>query len=187
MPHSSSTDHFPPADLSDLVLHLYADADWVGDPTTTKSTTGVWLELYSPTSGHAWVLSWATVKQTATASSTREAESVGMSVGLRRDALPVQILIDTLIGQRIPIIAHCDNAETLTAVSKGYSKKMRCLSRSQRVSIGAIHEMLNDTDMKVTAVYVNTAEQKGDMFTKALQAPEYIRQRLAIGIIPCSS
>ena len=28
-----------PADLSDLVLNLYTDADWAGDPTTTKSTT----------------------------------------------------------------------------------------------------------------------------------------------------
>eukprot|EP00959_Pyramimonas_sp_CCMP1952_P384698 8062589-Pyramimonas_sp.AAC.1 len=40
-----------PADVDDLLLLTYSDADWNGDPMTSKSVTGWWIELFSPASG----------------------------------------------------------------------------------------------------------------------------------------
>ena len=43
-----------PGDLNGVVINIYADADWNGDGETSKSTTGFWFELYSPSSGRSW-------------------------------------------------------------------------------------------------------------------------------------
>ena len=74
---------------SDLTLLAYSDADWNGDPATSKSTTGFWLELASESSGHTWPISWGTLKQTTSGSATAETETVAASV--RREAIPAQI------------------------------------------------------------------------------------------------
>ena len=118
-----------PEDIHGLLLRLYTDADWNGDAATTKSTTGVWLELYNPETGHSWAVTWGTCRQSHTASSTAEAETVAHSAGLRRDALPVQLLLEELLGMVVPIQGLIDNDQAITAIRKGYSKKLRSLPR----------------------------------------------------------
>ena len=172
-----------PIDRNDVQLRLYTDADWCGDGATTKSTSGCWLEFRSPTSGRSWPICWSTTKQTATASSTCESELVALSGGLRKEALPAQILIEAILGSRVSIACNVDNTQAISAAQKGYSKKLRCLSRTQRVSIGVVHELVQDPEMHVSVVYCNTLEMKGDMFTKALGTQPFQKQREAIGII----
>ena len=87
------------------------------------------------------------------------------------------------MGIRLPIEMVCDNTQALAAVAKGYSKKLRALSRSQRVSIGVVHEVLSDPSMMVTAVYAKSGEQLADIFTKALHPALLIAQRTAIGVL----
>ena len=53
-----------PEDIKDIEIVPYSDADWAGDASTTKSTTGFWLELYSPSSGRSWLISWGAILQT---------------------------------------------------------------------------------------------------------------------------
>ena len=83
-----------PDDLHDVVIRPFPDADWSGDPCTTRSTTGFWLELFAKSSGNSWPLSWGSVLQTSTASATAESETVAASHTLRREAIPVQILFE---------------------------------------------------------------------------------------------
>jgi hypothetical protein len=173
-----------PADREDVVLRLYTDADWSGDGASTKSTSGCWLELWSPTSGRTWPICWSTTKQTATASSTCEAELVALSGGLRKEALPAQILIESILGSRLSVACNVDNTQAISAAQKGYSNKLRCLSRTQRVSIGVIHEVIQAPEMCVTVEYCSTVDMKGDMFTKALTTQPFQKQREAIGIVP---
>lgn len=47
-----------PKELEDVVINVFSDADWNGDNETSKSTTGFWVELYSPSSGRSWPISW---------------------------------------------------------------------------------------------------------------------------------
>ena len=77
-----------------------------------------------------------------------------------------------------------DNTQAISAVKKGYSKKLRSLSRTQRVSIGVIHELVEDDDMMITVQHCPTAEMKGDLVTKALLTPAFLTQRFAIGVVP---
>ena len=79
---------------------------------------------------------------------------------------------------------NVDNNQAITAVKKGYSKKLRQLPRTQRVAIGVLTECVNDKSMKIFVDHCPTDEMKGDMFTKALQAPSFEKQREAIGIVP---
>ena len=76
-----------------------------------------------------------------------------------------------------------DNTQAISAVRKGYSKKLRALSRTQRVCIGVVHELIEDKEMLIVVEHCPTAQMKGDIFTKALAPASYIAQRAAIGVL----
>ena len=134
-----------PGDIDDLIIEYYCDADLNGDVDTTKSTSGMWLELLSPSSGRRWRVSWFCKQQGHTSSSTAEAEVVAfanglgagglgvteppeacdasacglgesglpevydadlviaLSAGIRHEAIPVQSLLERMLGRRLSI------------------------------------------------------------------------------------
>ena len=157
-----------PEDFEDVVINPYPDADWNGDPMTTKSTTGFWVELFAEKSGRSWPLSWGSVSQTSTGSCTAETETVAASHTLRREAIPIQLLFEHMLGRRLPIRMHIDNMQAISAIQKGYSKKLRYLARTQRVCIGLLNDLLCDEECLFSVVHCPTLEMKGDLFTKAL-------------------
>ena len=65
----------------------------------------------------------------------------------------------------------------MAAVKKGYSKRLRHWARTQRVSVGFIDELIEDA---VTVVL--SAEQKADIFTKALLAAPFSKARDAVNV-----
>ena len=73
-----------PDDLNDLVLSAWSDADWAGESEHTQSTGGLWLELVGASSGRCWPISWGVKKQTSTASSSAESETVALSSNIRQ-------------------------------------------------------------------------------------------------------
>ena len=165
-------------DLQQVELTLWSDADLCGDPEDTKSTSGMFLELQNLQTGARWPLSWSVKRQGATAGSTAEAETVALCSSIKHDALPMMTLLDFMLnGARRPIelTAKIDNTQALTAVHKGYSKKLRFLDRTQRTSIGAIHELIeNDA---IWCEYHPTSTHRGDGFTKALVPNKFIAAR----------
>jgi hypothetical protein len=171
-----------PLDCADLEIMLYTDADWNGDAATTRSTSGMWIELASKSSDHKWAVAWSTSKQTSTASSTCEAETVSLSSGLRKDGLPVQLLLECFLGIRVPIRCLVDNDQAIAAVKRGYSKRLRHLARTQRVAIGVLHECTNDFSMCVSIEHCPSSLQKGDMFTKALHPAPFVAARDSLGL-----
>ena len=70
-----------------------------------------------------------------------------------------------------------DNAATIVAVTRGYSPAMRHLSRSQRTSLGFVHDIITDTvgpgEGPVAIVKADTKEHRGDLFTKELEPRDF--------------
>ena len=133
-------------------------------------------------SGRTFPLSWCCSTQTSTASATAEAETVAFSHAWRREALPMQMLLETLLNQHVHIKCMIDNTQTIQAVEKGYSKKLRHLPRTQRVCIGALHEAITDKELRTRLAHCPTLEQKADIFTKSMDAAKYINAVSMLGM-----
>ena len=57
----------------------------------------------------------------------------------------MQILLDALLAdcrRPINLIAKVDNTQAITAVHKGYTKKLRFLERTHECSIGTLHVLV---------------------------------------------
>ena len=75
-------------------------------------------------------------------------------------------LWDLLLGRSMQLEILEDNQATIKVVMKGYSPKLRHVSRTHKVDLASIKELL-DTE-PITLDYVVTDEQAADIFTKAL-------------------
>ena len=91
--------------------------------------------------------------------------------------------MEMFLGRRLIIRTRVDNTQAISAAKKGYSKRLRYLQRTHRVSIGAIHDLLEDAEQKVVVEHVESACQKGDMFTKPLPPGPFADARNRIGMI----
>ena len=79
------------------------------------------------------------------------------------------------------IEGRVDNTQALAAVHRGYSKKLRFLERTQKVSIGAVHELIESGT--ITAVYAETSTHRGDGFTKALVPAKFLVARSLMSML----
>ena len=77
---------------------------------------------------------------------------------------------DLLIGgEGCPWEACEDNEATIKVVKNGYSAKLRHISRTHKVNISSLKEILEGPgDGEWRIHYIGTKEQAADIFTKAL-------------------
>ena len=104
------------------------------------------------------------------------------SVAIRGVALPVQLLLKDMLGIIVPIVCKIDNTQAIQAIKNGYSKKLRYLPRTQRVSVGALNEIWRDPEIAMEVEYAPSAEHKGDFFTKELGAAMFKEARERVGM-----
>eukprot|EP00971_Amphidinium_carterae_P338860 6476389-Amphidinium_carterae.3 len=166
--------------------HVWSDADLCGDPTDTKSTSGVWVELRSVGSDACWPIAWASKRQGASAFSTCESEVVAMSFALREEGLPLLNLVATLIGHDVSLICKEDNQQAIAAINRGYSKKLRHIPRVHKVSSGALHESLAAENRIGRVEYHPTDTHRADIFTKSLERGRFESCCKLIGLESCS-
>ena len=67
----------------------------------------------------------------------------------------------------LELVIHEDSQATILVAKKGYSPKLRHISRTHKVNLGCISEQLSEGS-HISIQYVDTAEQAADIFTKAL-------------------
>ena len=82
--------------LKDMSVKLFSDADFAGDLQTSRSTTGVFLQLsgantFFPLAGHS-------KKQSCVSHSTPEAELVAADLAIRSEVLPGPQIWGKLMG-----------------------------------------------------------------------------------------
>ena len=191
-------------DLTDVELHVYPDGDLAGNMWDTKSTAGLWIEL-SGRDGRAWPISWRQSKsEPASAAHTQEAEMVALSIAIRNEAAPLQILLATLLSQAMKVKVFEDNTACITAAKKGYSPSLRHLPRHQRCALGTVHETFfedadaPEEDLKARRAIVDkwgvmellhkdTKEHKGDFFTKELARADFEAAVRKMGVFSAAS
>ena len=97
---------------------------------------------------------------------TKEAEFVSLSASLFAEAIPCQELWQTLIPD-ILLEIYEDNSAVLAIISKGFSPKLRHLSKTHRINVASTCDVINDSH-DVAASYIDTNSQKADIMTKGL-------------------
>ena len=147
-----------------LKLKLYVDADFAGDREHARSTSGSFLAVVGPNS--FFPLQWASRKQTSVSRSTTESEVVSLAAGVYSEALPALNMFDVLLGRFCELDICEDNQATIRVVKNGFSNKLRHVSRTHKVNVGGLSELLEDPSIELS--YIDTKEQAADIFTKAL-------------------
>ena len=151
-------------DPSALHVSLYTDADHASRIEDVKSTSGMFLTLEGPDS--FWPLCWGSKRQGATGRSTCEAEIISLVSGVFGEAIPMQDLFDLILNRPINLVCQQDNASVIQIVHGGFSAKLRHLKKVHKLNLSALYELFHDP--QVVLQYIESALQRADPFTKAL-------------------
>jgi hypothetical protein len=158
-------------------LEAFSDADWAGDATDARSTSGILLKL-----GGAAV-SWSCQKQPNVALSSTEAEYIAASETAREVVWMRTLLAELGEAQAAPTPLLIDNESAIRmALEEG--------NQGRRKHINVKHHHIRElvTDGLVVLEWVPTSEQQADMLTKATSRKQFFAMRaLAMGLTPAAS
>ena len=166
----------PPSGLS---LSLYCDADFGGDLKDMKSTSGFVIAIEG--SNPFALLGWGSKKQKAVSRSTTESEFVSLSSALFQEAIPLLEVWQHLIPS-IGLVIHEDNTACIAIIQKGYSPKLRSLSKTHRINVASTCETVNQSD-DIEIRHVETDKQKADVMTKGLSVQKWSSALSMLNII----
>ena len=142
-------------------LHL-AHANFAGEVSDTKSTSGGYLVLKGPKT--FFPLAWVAKRQTSVSRSTTESEIVSLAYSLFVEGLPALTLWEKLLDRTDLVLKiHEDNQATILVAKKGYSRKLRHIYRTHKVNLGSVEEQLKE-GTGVETEYVDTADQAAHFY-----------------------
>ena len=162
-----------------LSLRLYVDADFGGDSGNARSTSGGYLVLVGPNTFYP--LMWLSKRQTSTSRSTTESEVVALAASLFSEALPALTYWETVLNRDVHLEIFEDNQATIRVVKKGYSAKLRHISRTHKIDISSIFEIIELDNIEI--IYCKTDDQAADIFTKALAPLKWPNALSLLGIL----
>ena len=175
---------FSTADREKIKVIAWPNADLNCDISSSMSTSGCFIEIAA--NGRSMPLAWWSRKQQCTATHTCEAETASLAEAVK-EVITIQDLFEMALNYRVGAILKEDNSAALISTNKGYSPTMRGLKRTQRVSIGYIHDVISapaEPGRGTIAVEKQaTATHRGDMFTKSFDPGKYFSALKMIGVI----
>ncbi|KAE8218732.1 hypothetical protein CF319_g7445 [Tilletia indica] len=154
-----------------LPITAYVDADWAGDKSDRKSTSGFAILM----AGRA--LTWGSKKQTAVALSTTEAEYVAAGVAGREAIALTALLRD--VGKEVDgIEIFCDNRAAISV-----SKNLVLHNRTKHIDIA--HHWLKDSvnEKQLRFTYILSEKNPADLLTKALPLVKVEVHRRKLGAL----
>jgi len=151
-------------EAKDLTLRIFADSDFASDRLTARSTTGGLIAVCGPNTFYP--IHWVSKRQTATSRSSTESEIVSMANLVFGEGLPLHAMLETLLQRTCQLELMEDNEATIKIIKKGYSSKLRSMTRTHRVDISALKEVVDRPEVQL--YYVRTKFQAADIFTKCL-------------------
>ena len=124
---------------------------------------------------------WLAKRQTWTSRSTTEAEVGALAESLFHEALPALDFWEIILGRNnVPLTVHEDNQACIKVVQKGYSSKLRHLTRTHKIDLSSLKELLDDGTYSMQ--YINTEDQAADIFTKGLPVHKWDKALELLGM-----
>ena len=150
-------------DPGPITLSAFFDADWAGDPTDRKSTTGILVFLGS---SH---ISWASKKQSTVSRSSTEAEYRALA-STAAELAWLRTLFREL-GLSLPYIPvlWCDNNSTIALASNPVFH-----SRTKHIEVDYhyVRECVLRRDLGIK--FISSRDNFADIFTKSLPGPHFV-------------
>jgi hypothetical protein len=156
----------------DMDFHGYSDADWSGDPDTSRSTSGY---VFIANRG---AISWASKRQTMVALSSTESEYIGLSIAGQQLQWLRTFFDEIGKSQASPTDLHCDNQAAIIL-----SRDPQFRARTKHIQ-RKYHHIRDDLVAKGEAAirYVPTADMVADILTKALTHEQHWKFVKAMGL-----
>lgn len=167
-----------PGDFERLLIVTHVDADHGGDLFSTKSRSG-WCVALEGMRSHA-LLGWCVKQQTATGKSTGDCEVTAISDCISTNAESTRCCVEQVLGRPCWLVLRSDADAAIGAIHKGYSRKLSYLRRTQKVSIGYLHDFVGDEHTAL--VKVHTDSNDADLLTKSLEKMKHWRHTHALGL-----
>ena len=142
---------------SSLTLQAYSDADWAGDPTDRRSTTGYCFMLGD------FLISWRSKKQIVVARSSTEAEYRALTATTAELIWLRWLLQDLGIDCFAATQLHCDNQSAIKIAHNDVFHE-----RTKHIEIDCHFIRQHVLQGTITLQSVSSQDQLADIFTKPL-------------------
>lgn len=145
--------------LDHRVLCGYCDADWAGDHTDARSTTGWLVKIGSGP------INWCSKKQTIVALSSAESEYIAAAHAAQELLWLRGLLTELGYPASRPTVLYCDNQSAIALVERGPG---RASQRSKHINVRYhfIHQLALTGQLRLE--WVSTTLQQADLLTKPL-------------------
>ena len=157
-----------------LTLTAFTDADWAGDPSDRRSTSGITVFL-----GHN-PITWVSKKQHTVSRSSTETKYRSLAAGATELAWLRQVLCDLGLFLASAPIIWCDNTSALALAS---NPVFHGRTKHIEVDYHFVREKVVRGDISIQ--FISTDDQIADLFTKALPSPRFLR--LSSKLMVCSN
>ena len=91
-------------------------------------------------------------------------------------------LLEHALGRPIRLRCLEENTQRLQAAETGYSAALRHLPRTERISVGVVHETSSEKDRQ-ELVYQEMSSHRGDVFTKRLDPNAFERALTFVNLV----
>jgi hypothetical protein len=157
-----------------LALTAFTDADWAGDPSDRRSTSGVVVFL-----GHN-PITWLAKKQHTVSRSSTEVEYCSLATGAAELAWLRQVLCDLKLYLPSAPLIWCDNTSALALAS---NPVFHGRTKHIEVDYHFVREKVVRGDLLLQ--FISTHDQLADIFTKALPSTRLLQ--LCSKLMVCST
>jgi hypothetical protein len=165
--------HRDAPDSTPAPVEGWSDADYAGEVTTRRSTSGYAFTLSSA------VFAWRCTIQRCVALSTAEAELVALTLATKMAAWLLKLAKD--VGADFNSI--CIGEDNQAAIS--IASDIKFSERTKHMDVRHFYVREKVADGSITIKYVPSTEQLADIFTKPLAKDAFLRLRHMLGLRPC--
>jgi hypothetical protein len=158
-----------------MTLSAFTDADWAGDPSDRKSTSGFLVYLGSNP------ITWSAKKQPTVSRSSTESEYRALAIAAAELCWLRTLLKDLRIYLADTPILWCDNVSALAIAS---NPVFHARTKHIEVDFHFVRERVLRKDLVVN--FVSTQDQLADIFTKSLPTTRFLelQRNLMVPVCP---